>query len=92
MFIYALLIAICAAALHGKIGAVSEETAIICIVVGLLSALTAIIVAPWQFHLLIFLGVIVFRFNPANRVFSMSNLSSFPSPSRLNASIFKRTR
>ena len=67
MFIPALLVSTCAVALYEKLEAISEEGAIACVAVGLVSIVTTIIVAPWQFHLLMVLTVLLLRFSPSNR-------------------------
>lgn len=68
MFIPALLVSTCAVALYEKLGAVSEEGAIACVAVGLISTVTAIVVAPWQCHLLLVLAILALRFRPSNQV------------------------
>ena len=62
MFIPALLVSTCAVALYEKLETISEEGAIACVAVGLVSIITTIVVAPWQFHLLMVLAVLAFRF------------------------------
>ena len=67
MFIPALLVSTCAVALYEKLEAISEEGAIACVAVGLVSILTTIVVAPWPFHLLMVLAVLLFRFGSSKR-------------------------
>ncbi|MGK7891243.1 MAG: hypothetical protein AB4042_18090 [Leptolyngbyaceae cyanobacterium] len=56
------MLATSAAAMYEKLEAVSEEGAIACVAVGLISTISTLIAAPWQFHLLLVLLILAFRF------------------------------
>lgn len=92
MFIPALLVSTCAVALYEKLEAISEEGAITCVAVGLVSIVTTLLVAPWQFHLLLVLVIVLLKLNPANRLPLMGRLAVLKSSFALRASLFKRSR
>ncbi len=77
-FLSSLVVAMSAIAIYGKLETISEEGAIACIAVGLISAITSIVAAPWQFHLLLFLLLVAFRTKLFRELPDM-NLASFAS-------------
>ena len=89
MFIPALLVSTCAVALYEKLEAISEEGAIACVAVGLVSIITTIVVAPWPFHLLMVLGVVLFRFGPSLRLLFFDQWSQWTQSFNLGASFTK---
>lgn len=90
MFIPALLISTCAVALYEKLEAISEEGAIACVAVGLVSIVTTVIVAPWQFHLFLVLVIAALRFRPSTQAFSLGSWSLLLQPFSIGASVLRR--
>ncbi|NEQ96140.1 MAG: hypothetical protein F6K30_05365 [Cyanothece sp. SIO2G6] len=62
-FISSLMLATSAAALYEKLESVSEEGAIACVAIGLISAVTTLFAAPWQIHLILVLVILALRFH-----------------------------
>lgn len=92
MFIPALLVATCAAALYEKLEAIWEEGAIACVAVGLVSTITTIVVAPWPFHLLMVLVVLALKFSPSNSLFRWNGAEFWKHPLSLGTSMLKWLR
>ncbi|MEB3233712.1 MAG: hypothetical protein VKJ64_22075 [Leptolyngbyaceae bacterium] len=57
-----MMLATSAAAMYEKLEAISEEGAIACVAVGLISTVATLIAAPWPFHLLLVLMILALRF------------------------------
>ncbi|NET48881.1 MAG: hypothetical protein F6K09_09175 [Merismopedia sp. SIO2A8] len=62
--------------MYGKLESLSEEGAIACVAVGLISSIFSIVVAPWQIHLALVLSIIVFRARPFGELSILNRLTS----------------
>lgn len=92
MFIPALLVSTCAVALYEKLEAISEEGAIACVAVGLVSMVTTLVVAPWQVHLLLVLAIVLLKFSSSKRLPIIGNFAFLESSIRLGNSMLGRSR